>query len=57
VTTDRDKFVDCAVACNADYLITEDRHFRALDTLNFPKVIRIGMEGFKQVLFDQANIN
>jgi putative PIN family toxin of toxin-antitoxin system len=32
VTGDRDddKFADCAIAVHADYIITEDRHFRSL---------------------------
>lgn len=47
---DDDKFVDCAVACNADYLITEDRHFNQLDYISFPKVVRVGLTHFKQIL-------
>ncbi len=35
---DDNKFVDCAVAANADYLITHDRHFNALQDIEFPKV-------------------
>lgn len=27
---DDDKFADCSIAAHADYVITEDRHFRAL---------------------------
>jgi putative PIN family toxin of toxin-antitoxin system len=27
---DDDKFADCAIAAHADYIITEDRHFRPL---------------------------
>jgi uncharacterized protein len=27
---DDDKFADCAIAAEADYIITEDRHFQAL---------------------------
>jgi len=27
---DDDKFADCAIAAHADYVITEDRHFRSL---------------------------
>ena len=50
VATDRNKFVDCAIACNADYLITEDRHFNQLDDIFFPKVVRVGLASFKQIL-------
>lgn len=27
---DDNKFVDCAIACGADYLVTNDRHFNVL---------------------------
>ena len=32
ITADKDdnKFVDCAIAANADFVITEDQHFTAL---------------------------
>jgi uncharacterized protein len=35
---DDNKFVDCAIAGNADYIISDDRHFNALSTIDFPKV-------------------
>jgi uncharacterized protein len=35
---DDNKFVDCAVAANADYLITNDKHFKVLKNISFPKV-------------------
>lgn len=49
---DDNKFVDCAIACNADYVITEDRHFQELDAISFPKIVRIGLSDFKQILDD-----
>ena len=40
---DDDKFVDCAVAANAHFLVTDDRHYKILKNIPFPtlKVIRI----------------
>ncbi len=35
---DDNKFVDCAIAANADYLITHDRHYTTLHSVEFPKV-------------------
>ena len=32
---DDDKFVDCAVAANADYIVTNDKHFNILNKLTF----------------------
>lgn len=49
---DDNKFVDCAVACGADYIITEDRHFRELDKVSFPKIVRISLAQFRELLND-----
>lgn len=35
---DDDKFVDCAVSGNADYLVTDDKHFNKLREIEFPMV-------------------
>ena len=43
---DDNKFVDCAIASNARYIVTEDRHFDALRRMDFPKVDVIGIDGF-----------
>ncbi len=47
---DDDKFVDCAVAGNAHALVTEDRHYRVLNELDFPPVHAVSIEGFKALL-------
>ena len=40
ITADPDdnKFVDCAVAGNAKYIVTEDSHYDVLPDIDFPKV-------------------
>ena len=40
---DDNKFVDCAIIANADYIVSEDSHFQVLNTISFPsiKVIRL----------------
>ncbi|NJN33355.1 MAG: putative toxin-antitoxin system toxin component, PIN family [Saprospiraceae bacterium] len=52
LTKDQDdnKFVDCAVAANADYLVTNDRGFRILKNLPFPKLKIIRIEEFEEIL-------
>lgn len=35
---DDNKFSDCAIAGNADFLVTQARHFDILKTLDFPKI-------------------
>lgn len=42
---DDDKFVDCAIAANADFIVSHDKDFNVLKSINFPsvKVIDTGM--------------
>ena len=47
---DDNKFVDCAVAANARFLVTEDHHFNVLKNLDFPKVDLIGLDDFLEEL-------
>jgi len=49
ITADPDdnKFVDCAVSANANYIITNDRHFKALENIDFPKVNILTINEFK----------
>ncbi len=35
---DDNKFVDCAIVANADYIVTEDKHFNVLKNSPFPQV-------------------
>lgn len=46
---DDNKFVDCAIASGADYLLTEDRDFRVLQTIDFPKVHCLKIEEFAKI--------
>ncbi|MDM8563931.1 PIN domain-containing protein, partial [Candidatus Marithioploca araucensis] len=34
---DDNKFVDCAIAANAVCLVSNDKHFKVLKTIKFPK--------------------
>ena len=47
---DDNKFVDCALACNAKYIVTEDSHFDVLKEIDFPKVDVICLEEFISIL-------
>jgi putative PIN family toxin of toxin-antitoxin system len=40
ITADEDdnKFVDCAIVANAEYIVSDDRHFDVLSTVPFPRV-------------------
>lgn len=45
---DDDKFVDCAVAGNAKYIVTEDSHYDVLIDISFPKVDIIKLDDIIQ---------
>lgn len=45
---DDNKFADCCIAANALFLITNDKHFRILETVKFPKINVINLEDFEQ---------
>ena len=47
---DDNKFVDCAIAANAQYIVTEDHHFDILRTIDFPIVDVIGIDEFVRQL-------
>lgn len=47
---DDNKFVDCAIAGNADYIVSNDRHFHSLKNINFPIVPVINLEKFLKLL-------
>ena len=47
---DDNKFVDCAIAANAKCIATEDKHFRVLKNIPFPKVEILGIEEFSLYL-------
>lgn len=52
VTTDYDdnKFVDAAVAGNVDFLVSNDSHFKVLQSVEFPKVNVVSPEDFMSLL-------
>ena len=47
---DDDKFVDCAIASNASYIVSHDKDFRVLEKISFPKVKVIDTVAFKKEL-------
>lgn len=47
---DDNKFVDCAVASNADYIVTHDKDFKPLATVDFPSIEVLDISGFKELL-------
>ncbi|MBK8923176.1 MAG: putative toxin-antitoxin system toxin component, PIN family [Saprospirales bacterium] len=56
ITADPDdnKFTDCAIAAQARFLVSEDRHFAVLRHIDFPKVELIGVEAFRRELLQTS---
>ncbi len=50
VDKDDNKFIDIAIASNADYLVTNDKHFDILKSIEFPFVAAIKLIDFIKVL-------
>ena len=50
IDKDDDKFVDCAITANADYIVTEDNHFTTLKQIDFPKLTILSLDEFYNTL-------
>lgn len=47
---DDNKFVDCAVASNAEYIVTNDKHFAPLEQIQWPRIAIVTIKEFlKQI--------
>ena len=55
ITTDLDdnKFVDCALNAGADFIVTNDKHFNVLKTLDFPPIKIVDIETFKGIIMSE----
>jgi len=47
---DDNKFIDAYLAGNANYIVTNDKHFSVLRTLDFPKIYVINIKEFMNLL-------
>ena len=43
---DDNKFVDCAIVANAEYIVSNDSHFDILKDIPFPRVLVLSAEAF-----------
>ena len=57
ITADEDdnKFVDCAIVSNAEYIVTNDKHFKVLKHIPFPHVEVRKLEEFQSELRNSNN--
>ena len=47
---DDNKFVDCAICGNAEYIVSNDTHFSSLKHINFPIVIVLRIQEFIKLI-------
>ena len=47
---DDNKFVDCAVASDAEFIVTNDSHFNVLKNIDWPKLTIITLKEFARQL-------
>lgn len=47
---DDNKFVDCAIAGNARFIVTEDRHYDILKEIDFPKVDLVKLDDMMNMI-------
>lgn len=52
---DDNKFVDCAIVSNAEFIVTEDKHFSELASIPFPKVRCVGIDEFNRLCSSNLN--
>lgn len=52
ITSDPDdnKFVDCAFASNATFIVSNDRHFNVLQNIDFPRINVLKIQEFLALL-------
>ena len=50
VDPDDNKFVDCAFACRADYIVTNDSHFQEVANTPFPTIDVITLDDFVELI-------
>ncbi|MCF8245586.1 MAG: putative toxin-antitoxin system toxin component, PIN family [Saprospiraceae bacterium] len=54
---DDNKFSDAAIAANADFLVSDDRHFRVLKKIPFPKLVVIRTVDFLKIIAEGEHLN
>ena len=54
VDPDDNKFVDCAVAAGANFIVSNDRHFDVLKANQFPYVNVIKLDDYSEMIKDNA---
>ena len=54
---DDNKFVDCAIAANATYIVSEDNHYKPLKDITYPHLIVIKLMKFVDLIRKEYGIS
>ena len=59
ITADKDdnKFVDCAFAANATYIVSDDKHFDVLKEISFPRLLVLKLKEVLGLLLQEEENN
>jgi predicted nucleic acid-binding protein len=52
---DDNKFVDCAFAANATYIVSDDKHYDVLKEVDFPQILVLKLKEFLGLLQSDEN--
>lgn len=52
---DDNKFVDCAFAANATYIVSDDKHYDVLKEVEFPQILVLKLKEFLGLLQSDEN--
>lgn len=52
---DDNKFVDCAFAANATYIVSDDKHYDVLKEVDFPQILVLKLKEFLGLLQFENN--
>ena len=52
---DDNKFVDCAFAANATYIVSDDKHYDVLKEVDFPQILVLKLKEFLELLNSEKN--
>ena len=50
---DDNKYIDCAIAGSANFIVTEDKHFGVLKDIDFPKITVLSIDDFIHFLTEE----
>jgi len=53
---DDNKFADCAISSNVDFLLTNDKDFNVLKRIKFPRVNVVNITEFRKALLSDKNV-